>query len=175
MILTPNLDDIFGKLKLLKIFDFYKSRKLTEEQTQWLDALCRFYLVCSPRERAEINRRVESKISFLFFLYGNTAAVEAVRETNAEKVKLGLAALAIENGVFDWRDSLFVLVKLYHSAKKINLDPVAAFRQIAEIAGPESARFFLDFLARPPEICTITTFGFKEGTDSNGLFAYLAT
>jgi len=172
--LTTNFDEIFGKLKLLKIFDFYKSRKLTDEQERWLDILCHAYLVGPPRERTEINGMVESRISFLFFLYASTAAAKAVRETDVEKVKLGLAALAIENCVFDWRDSLSPLVLLHHSAARLGVEPADLFRQIAEIASPQGARLFLGFLTRTPENCTIATFGLKEGTDSDGLFVYVA-
>ena len=174
MTLAPNLEEIFGKLKSLKIFDFYKSRKLTEEQELWLETLCQFYLVAPGPDRLKISGMVDRNISFLFHLYGKIAAIQAVSEANTEKVRLGLAALAIENGVFDWRDSLFVLVLLYNSARKIGMNPEQEVRLTTELASPQGAKFFTDFLARAPEDRTIAKFGFKEGTDSDGHFTYLA-
>jgi len=171
--LDLTVEEIFTKLRSLKVFDFYKSRALSPEQLIWLLSLCNLYIVGSSEERRRISALVDSKISFLFLMCAKAMAIEAVQARDEGKIVLGLVALTIENGASDWRDSLSVLVILYNSALKIEASPDSLFRKVAEISSPQAANFFLSFLARPPESRHIAKFGFKEGTDSKGMFTYV--
>jgi hypothetical protein len=74
------IEEAFAKLKLLKIFDFYKTRVLTQEQQGWVQFICDQYFRALPDERARINSTVTPGISYLFFTYAEAMAVEAVRE-----------------------------------------------------------------------------------------------
>ena len=111
------VEEIFAKLKLLKVFDFYKTRALTEEQKGWLEFLCDRYFNGSPQERKKLNSLVSPDISFLFFLYAKTMAIESVQEQDENRIVKGLVSIAIENQTFDGRESLFPLSLLYHSAQ----------------------------------------------------------
>ena len=168
------IEEIFAKLKLLKVFDFYKTRSLAQEQQQWVQSICDQYLRALPSKRANIHSMVTPEISFLFFMYAKAMAVEAVRERQEEKVFKGLVALAVENGVFDWRDSMMVLVLLHHSAAKIGADPSQLFQRAAAISTPQTSEGFLEFSARAPENLDLGKFGYREGTDSEGNFAYVS-
>ena len=94
-------------------------------------------------------------------------------ELNEEKVFDGLVALAIENGVFDWRDSMMVLVRLHYSAAKIGATPLTLFQRAATISSAETKERLLQFATRRAEDLDLAKFGFKEGLDSSGNFAYL--
>jgi hypothetical protein len=168
------VQEIFAKLKRLKAFDFYKTRTLTAEQHDWLELVCNRYVDASPEERHRVNCLVTPEISFLFFIYGKAMAIEAVRERDEAKVFKGLVALAVENQVFDWRDSLTVLTLLYHSAIKIGADASNLFQRVATISASQTSTNFSKFLARSPENRDIAKFGFKEGTDLHGNFAYVS-
>jgi hypothetical protein len=81
---------------------------------------------------------------------------------------------AVENQVFDWRDSLMILTLLYHSAIKIGADAPDLFRRVAAISTSQTADSYLQCLACTPEQRDIVKFGFKEGTDLDGNFTYVA-
>jgi len=168
------IEETFAKLKLLKVFDFYKTRVLTQEQQGWMQFICDHYLNALPGERAKIRSMVTPEISFLFFMYAQAMAVEAVRERQEEKVFKGLVALAVENQVFDWRDSMMVLVLLHHSAVKIGADALGLFQRTAAISTPQTSEGFLQFSARAPENLDLAKFGYREGMDSEGNFAYVS-
>jgi len=167
------IEEIFAKLRLLKVFDFYKTRVLTQEQQGWVQFICDHYLRALPDERARIHSMVTPEISFLFFMYAKAMAVEAVRERQEEKIFKGLIALAVENRVFDWRDSMMVLVLLHHSAAKIGADASQLFQRAAAISTPQTSEGFLQFAARALENLDLAKFGYQEGTDSEGNFAYV--
>jgi hypothetical protein len=167
------VEETFARLKLLKVGDFYKTRVLTQEQQGWVRFICDHYFGALPDERARIHSMVTPEISFLFFMYAKDMAVEAVRERQEEKIFKGLIALAVENRIFDWRDSMTVLVLLHHSAAKIGADPSKLFQQAAAISTPQTSERFLQFSARTPENLDLAKFGYQEGSDSEGNFAYV--
>jgi hypothetical protein len=168
------VEETFARLKRLKVFDFYKTRVLTQEQQEWVQFVCDHYVRALPDERASFHSMVTPGISFLFFMYAKAMAVEAVRERQEEKIFKGLIALAVENRVFDWRDSMMVLVLLHHSAVKIGADPSQLFQRAAAISTPQTSEGFLQFSARTPENLDLAKFGYQEGTDSEGNFAYVS-
>jgi hypothetical protein len=168
------IEEAFAKLKLLTVFDFYNTRVLTQEQQGWVQFICDQYCRASPDERARINSMVTPGISFLLFMYAKAMAVAAVRERQGEKVFKGLVALAVENRTFDWRDSMMVLVLLHHSACKIGVDTSQLFQRAAAISTPQTSEGFLQFSARAPENLDLAKFDYREGTDSEGNFAYVS-
>lgn len=173
-ILDAAVEEVFSKLKLLKVFDFYKTRTLTPEQQNWLQSVCDRYAKASLQERRRINALVSPETSFLFFMYAKAMAIESVREQDKEKVFNGLISLSIENRSFDWRDSLTVLSLLHHSATKLGADVGELFQRVAALSSSETSEGFLQFLVRTPENRDIATFGFREGIDSEGKFSYVA-
>jgi len=59
--------------------------------------------------------------------FASDMAVNAVTLDSAACIELGLAAVAMEGGRQDFRDSLLPVAKLYHSARKLNLDVAFLF------------------------------------------------
>jgi hypothetical protein len=68
------IEESFAKLKLLKVFDFYKTRVLAREQQGWVQFICDRYLNASPYERESIHSLVTPETSFLFFMYAGAVA-----------------------------------------------------------------------------------------------------
>ncbi|HEY6266241.1 MAG TPA: hypothetical protein VIW93_15685 [Candidatus Acidoferrum sp.] len=166
--------ETFTKIKLLKP---YRPRSLAPEQQDWLRLICDRFSDALSEEREKSIPWLPPEIPFyfsLFFMYGKTMAVEAVRDHDEAKIFKGLVALAAENQVFDWRDSLMVLTLLYHSAIKIGADAPDLYRRVAAISTSQTADSYLQCLASTPEQRDIVKFGFKEGTDLDGNFTYVA-
>jgi len=172
--MNASIQQLFERIRLLKASDFYKTRSLTPEQLGWLQSICDQYISAASEDRRSIEALVTPEISFLFGMYGTAMAVESVRVKDQEKIFWGLVAMAIENQIPDWRDSMYVMVMLHHSAIKIGANPSMLFQRAAEMASTRSARFFQDFVARTPQSRDIGIFGMKEGTDSEGNFNYVA-
>lgn len=61
------VEETFARLKLLKVFDFYKTRELTQEQREWVQFICDRYVRALPVERATIHSMMTTEVSFLFF------------------------------------------------------------------------------------------------------------
>jgi hypothetical protein len=168
------IEEAFAKLKLLEVFEFHKTRVLAPEQRGWVQFVCDRYLNGLPYERKSIHSLVTPEISFIFFMYAGAMAVEAVRERDEGKVFKGLVALSVENQVFDWRDSMMVLVRLHHSAVKIGADAPRLFHRAAAISSLRTGDGFLEFAARTSKNVDLAEFGYQEGTDSEGNFAYIS-
>jgi hypothetical protein len=58
--------EAFAKLKLLKVFDFYKTRVLTPEQEDRVQFICDRYLNAFPQERESIRSLVTPESRFYF-------------------------------------------------------------------------------------------------------------
>jgi len=156
-------DEIFNHLRPLRVSDFYK-RKFSAEQRGWLNLLCERYIAGPPEERLRMTKLQERQMSFLFFSFAKIMAVEAVRENNEPKILLGLASLAVENFSVDWRDSLCVLILLYHSAQILPFGAAIPFKKVAAISTPQSGEMFLTFLTRTPKNLDLAKFYVKGGT-----------
>ena len=140
-----------------------------------ISVLCKLFDNSSYDVRKQIVLLADREISFLFLVYSEAMAIAAVQRRDNHSVIRGLEALAIENCIGDWRDSLLCLVLLYHSAVKIDADPEKLISDVASLA-METARdkLFYPFLARAPEDRQLGKFGLKEGENSEGEFTYLS-
>lgn len=78
------------------------------------------------------------------------AAENAIRQSEPNEVWQGLMALTIENFTFDPRDSMRVIVLLYHSAVKLGLNAEELFAKVAALAvDPYVGEVVREFPRRP--------------------------
>ena len=139
-----------------------------------ISVLCESFENSSYDVREQIVSLAVREISFLFFVFSEAMAIAAVQHEDKHSVIRGLEALAIENCIADWRDSLLRLVLLYHSAVKIYADPEKLIGEVANLAMKTAQeKLFYPFLARTPEDRQLAKFGVKEGKTPNGEFAYV--
>lgn len=166
--------DLFESLYKLagKQYEFYK-KGLPESAQNTIDQICELFEVSSVEVRREIVSKVHSSISFLFFGFGSWMAIAAVRRNDNQLVLRGLESLAVENCVFDWRDSTIVLAMLYHSAVKNGADADQVVRFVAGMAASDSGRMlFESFLDRTPDKKVLSASWLKESSTSEGEFTY---
>ena len=121
-----------------------------------LDELCRIYIDPStaPEQRAEIRRLAWDDLNVIGQLYSyiDRTTKEFNSTGDIEWLKLGLAAVSIENLQLDYRDSYTKLGKLYRAAIGVGIDPLPHFQHVASISSAEDMepgvrRSTRDFLA----------------------------
>lgn len=108
--------------------------------------------------------------SHLLQSYASTCAFQALRENNPVWIQDGLAALALENLQFDWRDTLVTLSLLGHSARKLNVPLEPMVRMAAAIANQKCAAVITEFFDRAPEDQAIEVMGFREGKENEDVY-----
>jgi len=166
---------IFQQLCLFKgkEYSLYKTG-LPDSVIEGINSLCLSFEAGSAETRREISSCVAREISYLFLMFSDRAALEALRSKDEECIVRGLEALAIENCTADCRDSMLRLAPLYHSAVSIGADSEKLIASVAAIAvEPAKTNLLLSFLKRSPENRRLSKFGLKEvvSTDGNVFYA----
>lgn len=154
-----NTEKIFDRLYTFegKQYEFHK-KGFPESVQHDIDQICELFEASSANMRRAIVSKVRPSISFLFLGFSSRMAIAAVRKSNDQLLVRGLESLAVENCVFDWRDSTIVLATLYHSASKNGANADEMFRFVASMAVSDRARrLFESFLARTPDkrVCPV--------------------
>jgi hypothetical protein len=116
--MTNDVLDPMDPLRDLKVGDFIHSG-LPPNIISSVEKLTNEFATADLEQKLRIVRGVRYTFSFVFFSYAGRTAVESVRQKDRELLKRGLLALAIENCTFDARDSLPVIARIYHSARKL--------------------------------------------------------
>jgi hypothetical protein len=171
--MSIDIDQAFERFRKCKVFDFWKSRRLTEDLVCLLEGVCDRYASGSDEDRANIRSRVSKEFSFLFFMFCSLMVEKAVQQQSQECLKKGLVALLIEDGEFDWRENMGPLSKAYHSACLLGLPAKEFFLSMMWLAGPGMGPVVRGFLEAEPAIRSISAFGWQEGTNAEGQFAYV--
>lgn len=115
-----------------------------------LAELSRRYAQSDAPARAEMRRAIEMEQLYTLLKFANRAAVFALRERSAARLTDGFSAIAmVEQERVDYRDILWALATLHHSAARIGANPEKLFRDAAALAEPETAELILGFLKQP--------------------------
>ena len=132
---NANLDHLRDQLKAIE--GQYPSSALViytpmQEHKQFFEDLCRIYLDASCQERHLIRDALAGKKGVLNCLLGYVyESAEQVRATrNRRWLQIGLAAAAIQEGSYDYRDFLLALAELYVTAEEVGIDPKPEFEAI---------------------------------------------
>lgn len=101
-----------------------------------LDGLCAVYLDPSSQQRAEIRSAVSGKEGIWSGLiaYAYRAAKRLESPADKEWLRLGLAAISIENCGADFRDTLMALAELWLAGERAGIDPEPYFKEVAELS-----------------------------------------
>jgi len=110
-------------------------------------------------------------MSGTFWALSRAYSVDAVNEKSAEKIFLGVIALAIEDLKFDWRDTMIPLAALHNSALKLGLDPDEIFRRAAVLASDKMSEYLISFVNRPQNLKSLEAFMLEETEGVEG-FCY---
>lgn len=128
-------------------------------QRQAFDQVKDAFETASPQERQSIHKALGDPIYKWLLLLAEDCALEAVRLEKPALIHIGLAALAIEAGGFDLRDTTIGMALLYESAVRLKQDPAAAFAQAAAFCpDPRAAKELRAFPHRPVSSRGLTAF-----------------
>ena len=140
------------------------------------------FRAASPEERTAMNAALTRREAGILDGMAQEAAEAAVRDCDPDRVRFGLAALALEGGWPDWRDTTVLLTLLHVSARKLGLDADRLFADEAEAlfyepvkerdyfsnAGP---RILRSYAGRPQRLKELDVMAYEEYEGPNG-FAY---
>jgi hypothetical protein len=135
---------------------------------QQICQLCRTYVNSSLSERIRLRKRISSTLCSALDYFAWRMAVRAIRNKSEEAIKLGLAAISLEDIRFDMRDTLGWLALIYYAAVRIRCDVQGDFQQAATISSEQTNELIKSFLSTQPELRDISAFGFCEGVSEQG-------
>jgi hypothetical protein len=147
----------------------YRPKPADDDVDNLIPSIVEFFRSADSDCRGEIVSKVNGYAKTRFVNYAYSMAVEAVRQKSPRMIEDGLAALAIENGGRDIRDSLPTLPLLYHSAKKLGMDVVTVFEEAARLAVPgRMQKEMKGFPSRSPKDRGLEAFYFVEKSTEAG-------
>lgn len=146
----------------------YGNAPLPEPRDEKIAELIRGWIDLSAADRRDVESLISRDNSFTLIAFGERMASLGVRERNSERLLLGLLALGIEGGNFDWRENYKVVPLHYDAAERIGVDPVLLFDNAATLLGGNLAKFLRGFLRQPQSEKSIAQMGYRIGKDEQG-------
>jgi hypothetical protein len=135
-----------------------------------LQAVLRAFPTLDKRTRKMLTQELASRGQWLL-AYADEAATQSVRTSNAEELRAGFTALALENGQNDYREVLITLSLLVHSAGKLGISADTLLQEAIAIAPSPTRKLIRSFFKRTPNMRQILHMGYLEGTSAEG-FVY---
>jgi hypothetical protein len=153
-----------------------------ERKRNELEAAVLAFRDAEPEERSAMNAALTRNEAGILDGIAQAAAEAAVREEDPERVRFGLAALALEGGWPDWRDTTVLLTLLHVSARKIGLDADRVFYEEARALDYEPVRerayfstagaeIIRSYAGRPDRLKELDVMAYEEYTGPDG-FAF---
>lgn len=96
-------------------------------------------------------------------------AIRALRAGAVENIRLGLLALSIEEGKYDFRDSLCSFAMLKHAAVRTGINFPSIAESISRISSETFSQLLQSFLSRSAENSSLAAMGQTETRDQNGM------
>ena len=112
---------------------------LTNALYRQIETVCRIYLEGTDDQRARIRAILSGRRNLMshFCGYPSVAAGEIRTPQDIEPLRIGLAAVSIENSSLDVRDLILSLETLYEAAVDAGIDPKPHFQDVAAISSTE--------------------------------------
>jgi hypothetical protein len=105
-----------------------------------IESVIEAFRSAEPNERSQASQALNPRMQALLLNFASRAAVRAVRERSPGQVVNGLAALALENGMQDPRDSICIFPMLLRSAELLQMDAPRAFEKASEMVSDQLLR-----------------------------------
>jgi hypothetical protein len=136
---------------------------LPEEMDAAIERIVAAFVAADDPLRDAWRERINTHSRRHLLRFASDMATAAVKLNSAHSIQLGLAAMAMEGGHPVYRERLLPIVKLYHSAVKLNLDTTLLFAWAAALALPGHLRNALKrFPSRPEGQRRLAAFYLRE-------------
>lgn len=132
--------------------------------------VCQSFRSLNEQERLEFRKRVSLDDSYTLLRFARRSSVFALCERSSDILSAGITAVCIiEAERTDFRDILVALGLLYHSAKRIGIDPDRAFREAEQLAEPRVRDLMAGFVRRTTAGKDLSkSWGYKEVNSEHG-------
>jgi hypothetical protein len=151
----------------LKSIDFYQE-PLPSQTDETLDRMVHRFQMASPRQREQFQAALTQGQRSLFGVYGHRAATLAVRETAPDRLTRGLVGVVIANYVIPEKRQVEVgLAIFHHCARKLEMNVIDLFEDVAQYANEGFASRLLAFGRRPD--VTLKKYGWRELNTPEGV------
>lgn len=154
------------------VFATYRGRpeEIRPRYRQLTDGMLFQYAAMSPPEREHERGGVTPDGSALLLGVARSAANSAVEEKDAERLRVGLLALLLEDGFDDCRRLLIELSLLDNSARHLGVDLELLWSECAPFGSSKTAELIGSYFLHGDR--QIAAMGYIESKDRNGRFAY---
>ncbi len=133
-----------------------------------IENLSMLFQDATPAQRAMVRPALPPNAGFALHCFAQRMAVRALRERSREPLTLALTAVCIEDTKLDFRDTITSLALLNHVAERIQIDPEQLFRDAIAMSTERTSKMIVSFLARSPEMKSLSAVGFHEGSSEYG-------
>jgi hypothetical protein len=145
----------------------YPGTQPTAAVDEQIAQVCTLFQTVTAKQREVIRWALTAHQRQVLGRYGHRAAMLAIREQSAARLRNGLGAVALATTADDDDRDVMVGVALhYHAAVQLGLRPAEVFDQAASYADPSVAELFRTFGAR--DDVTLAAFGWQEIATEHG-------
>lgn len=101
-----------------------------------LDPICTVYLTCNPQARDALRKLMADRETLHYLIWGYIyrMADRITRPGDISSLRKGLAAVSLEDGGFDYRDTIVSLSELFVRAEEAGIDPRPHFHAVADMS-----------------------------------------
>jgi hypothetical protein len=115
-----------------------------------IEAIIAAFVLADIGERSRASEILSPAAGTVLLGYAREASVRAVREHSPDRVADGLAALAVEDGKLDARDSIVATAMLFRSSELLGMDSAAVFEDASRLVSHRMLKSEMrDFPSRP--------------------------
>lgn len=140
---------------------------------QLLSELLVKFELASESDREAIRSSMSRESCGLLLGAAEGAATWAVREGNTERLRIGLAALLMENLKEDYRESLICLTLMDHTARKLSSSLQGFYKDVRHFGASKGLELFDSYFSEGGK--TLDQMGYCESWNDAGEFRYLRT
>lgn len=136
---SPDYEEKLAALEQerLKVYNPY------EESAQVFDELCPFYWTATAEQRAAIRTMFKEREFWYYvapFRYLNIIYTRLEQNPDVGTLRLGLAAISIEDCSSDYRDTSIAIHRLAQAARLAGIDPAPHFLAMAELSSDQISK-----------------------------------
>jgi len=136
--IDPKVSEAIEAVRSANYPDYHNSPRPSPIDEQ-ISVIVNGFVGMPPEQRSLFRQRFGATLSGWLLSFAMRMAVVGVRQESEKRLLDGLIAIAMEYGRVDYRDDLTTLCLLWHSTKKIKINPQKLFERAAEYAEPENA------------------------------------
>jgi hypothetical protein len=109
---------------------------IRQEVNEFIGMLCSVYLTSTGKECAQIRELFDKRkhLTHALLQYSDLASKEIKAPADVQWLRLGLAAISIQNCGDDFRDGAMTLTNIYEAAEKAGMNPRPFLNEVAQLS-----------------------------------------